>query len=96
MSRPHLELRGRHAVVLQMKVPQDALVKQLVDNVAESFTSCLFHQIEASSARSRESPDTSCSSGAVGSCHTGGPFFFALVPLEAVLEEPRVQGLRHQ
>ena len=65
MSRPLLELRGRRAVVLQMKVLQIALVRQLV---AESFTFC-----EASSARSRESPDTSCSSVPVGSCHTGGP-----------------------
>ena len=30
-------------------------------------------KIEASSARSRESLDTSCSSVAVGSFHTGGP-----------------------
>ena len=34
VSRPLLELRGRHVVVLQMKVPQVALVRQLVDNVA--------------------------------------------------------------
>ena len=33
-------------------------------------------KIEVSSARSRESLDTSCSSVAVGSCHIGGPFFF--------------------
>ena len=38
MSRPLLELRGRHVVVLQLKVPQVALVRQLVDNVLESFT----------------------------------------------------------
>ena len=37
MSRPLLELRGRHVVVLQVKVPQVALVRPLVDNVAESF-----------------------------------------------------------
>ena len=49
-SRPLLELRGRHVVVLQVKVPQVALVRQLVDNVAESFTFCLFAH------RSRESP----------------------------------------
>ena len=57
-----------------VKVPQVALVKQLVDNVTESFTFSLFAQNgEASSARSRESPDAFCSSVAVGSCHTGGP-----------------------
>ena len=53
-------------------------------------------KIEASSDRSRESPDTSCSSVAVGSCHTGGPFFSALVQLKVVLEEPTVENLRHQ
>ena len=44
VSRPLLELRGGHVVVLQMKVPQVAIVGQLVGNVAESFTFCLFHQ----------------------------------------------------
>ena len=33
-----LELRAGHVVVLQMKIPPVALVQQLVDNVAESFT----------------------------------------------------------
>ena len=33
-------------------------------------------QIEVSSARLRRWLDTSCSSIAVGSCHTGGPFLF--------------------
>ena len=75
VSRPLLELRGRHVVVFQVKVPQVALVRQLVDYVAESFTFCLFaRKNEASSARSRESPDTSCSSVADGSRQTGGPF----------------------
>ena len=34
VSRPLLALRGGHVVVLQMKVPQVALVRQLVVNVA--------------------------------------------------------------
>ena len=38
MNRPLLELHARHVVVLQVKLPQVALVRQLVDNVAESFT----------------------------------------------------------
>ena len=42
VSRPLLELRGRHVAVLQMKVPQVALVRQLYENVSESFTFCLF------------------------------------------------------
>ena len=33
-------------------------------------------KIEVSSARSRESFGTSCSSVAAGSCHTGSPFLF--------------------
>ena len=36
--------------------------------------SAFLPEIEASSARSRESPVASCFSVAVGSCHTGGPF----------------------
>ena len=72
MSRPLLELRGRHVVVLQVKVPQVALVKQLVDNVRRASPSAFLPKIEASSARSRESPDAFSSSVAVGSCHTGG------------------------
>ena len=31
VSRPLLELRGRRVVVLQVKVPQVALVRQLID-----------------------------------------------------------------
>ena len=42
VGRPLLELRGRHVVALQVKAPQGALVKQLVDIVAVSFTFCLF------------------------------------------------------
>ena len=38
--------------------------------------SAFLHKIEVSSARSRESFGTSCSSVAAGSCHTRGPFLF--------------------
>ena len=50
------------------------------------------------SARSRVSLDTSCSSTAVGSCHTGPFYSVAVWPEEVskVSEEPEVQGLRHQ
>ena len=44
VSCPLLELRGGHVVVLQVKVPRISRVRQLVDNVAESFTFCLFAQ----------------------------------------------------
>ena len=37
VSRPLLELRGGHVVVLPMKVPQVAFFRQLVGNFAESF-----------------------------------------------------------
>ena len=62
--------------MLQMKVPQIALFRELAHDVAWGFTFCFLPQIEVSSARSRESLDTSCSSVAAGSCHTGGPFLF--------------------
>ena len=55
--------------------------------------------IELSSARSRDSLDTSFSSTAVRSGHTGGPFFFCRCAASGGLEgseEPEVQGLRHQ
>ena len=58
--------------------------------------SALLPHIEVSSARSRESLGTSCSSVAGGSYHTEGPFLFALVQLAAVLEEPKVRFLSHQ
>ena len=73
-------------VVLQMKVPQIALVRQLVDNVSKCFTFCL---------SARESFGTPCSSVAVVSCQTGGSLLFALVQLATVLEEPTVRDLRH-
>ena len=38
--------------------------------------SAFLPKIEVSSARSRESFDTSCSTEATRSCHTGGPFLF--------------------
>ena len=68
VSRSLLELSGRHVIMYQMKVLQVALFRQLAYDVALGFTCCLFAQIEVSSARSRESLDTSCSSKAVGSC----------------------------
>ena len=75
MSGALLELRGGHMVVLQVKVLQVTLVRQLVDNVSEGLTFCVFSKIEDSSVRLRESLDTSCYSIAVGSCHTSGSFF---------------------
>ena len=76
MSRPLLELRGRHVIILQMEVPQVALFRQLACDVALGFTFCFLPKLAVSSARSRESLSTSCSSVAAGSCHTGGPFLF--------------------
>ena len=42
MSGPLLELRGGHMVVLQVKVLQVTFVRQLVHNVSDCFTFCLF------------------------------------------------------
>ena len=44
MSGPLLELRGGQKVVFQVKVPEVALVGQLVDNVSEGFTFCFSAQ----------------------------------------------------
>ena len=70
VTRSLLELRGGHVVVFQVKVPQVVLM------ICGELHLLLFllPKTEAFSARSRESPDTFCSSVAVGSCHTGGPF----------------------
>ena len=38
VSCPLLELCGRHVVVFQVKIPQVALFRQLVDDVSEGFT----------------------------------------------------------
>ena len=51
--------------------------------------------IDVFSARLRESLDTSCSSTAVGSI-LEGLFFFSLLQLKVVLEEPRVEDIRLQ
>ena len=72
VSRPLLELRSRHVVVHQVKVPQVALVKKLADSVASP--SAFLPNIETSLVRSRGFLVTSSSNVAVGSCHTGGPF----------------------
>ena len=84
LSRPPLELCGRDAIMLQVEVPQVPLLRQVAYDVAWDFTFCLsgtspsafLPTIEVSSACSRESLHTSCSSVAAGSCHTGGPFLF--------------------
>ena len=88
VSRPLQELRGRHVVVLQMKVPQVALFRQLDNNFAEGFAYCLSPKIEESSDCSRASLDTSCSSVTVGSLAVLAVLFFgAMVQLEEVLDE---------
>ena len=80
MSRPLLELRGRNVAVLQMKVPQVALFRQLADNVAQSFTFYLSAQNRGVLC-SRASPfDTSCSS-IVLLCALVAAFFLFLLAL---------------
>ena len=75
VSCPLLERRGGHVVVFQVKVLQVSLIRNFIYDVAESSSpSGFLLKIETSSDRSREFPDTSCSSGADGSRQTGGPF----------------------
>ena len=69
-----LEMCRIHVVMLQLEVLQVANIQQLVDNFQESFTICFLPKLETSSDRSREVPDTSCSSVADGSRLTEGPF----------------------
>ena len=77
MSCPLLELRSGHVVVFHVKVSQISLISQLIYDAAKSFTVWIFlHSIETSFDRSRDFPDTSCSSVADGSRQTGGPFLF--------------------
>ena len=71
---PLLELRGRHVVVFQVKVPQISLISQLIFMLRRDSPSGFLPKIETSSDQSREFPDTPCSSVADGSRQTGGPF----------------------
>ena len=88
-SRPLLEFaRGRRVVLLQIEVTQVALFRELVDNVVESSTFCLFAQ-----NRGIFCSLTSCSSMTVGSCHTGGPVLFRT---GGSLGGTWVEDLRHQ
>ena len=60
--------------MLQAKVLQVANIRQLVGNFLESSPSDFLTNLETSSDRSREVPDTIRPSGADGSSQTGGPF----------------------
>ena len=70
MSCPLLELRGRHVVVFQVKVRSSSILFMMLRKASPSG---FLPKIETSSDRSREFPDTSCSSVADGSRQTGGP-----------------------
>ena len=86
MGGPLLELRGRHMVVLQVKVLQVTLVRQLVDIVAEYFTFWLFAQVEVSPLLADPAIlVVPFSSVAVRSQE-----------VSKISKEPDVQGLRHQ
>ena len=54
-------------VILQVQIVRIANIRQLIDNFLESFTICILPKFETSSDRSREFPDTSCSSVVDGS-----------------------------
>ena len=75
VSRPLLELRDGHVVVvlqnwsLKLRSSHNLLIM-----LRRASPSAFLPKTEASSARSHESPDTSCSGVAVGPCHLGGSF----------------------
>ena len=60
--------------MFQVNFPQISLIRQLLIMLLRASPSKFFPDIETSSDRTREFPDTSCSSVADGSSQTGGPF----------------------
>ena len=97
VSRPLLELYGIHVVMLQMKVPQVPIVRQLAYNVAWSFTFCFSAHtcgVFCSLAQVLGCLIFQCSSWVL--LYWGFLSIFALVQLAAVLEEPKERDLRHQ
>ena len=68
-----LELSVRQFLAFQVKVPQISFIRQLIYDVAESFTVWISARSRDFSDRSREVFGASCSSVADGSRQTGGP-----------------------
>ena len=97
MSRPLVELRGRHVVVFQVKVLQVAHLRQLVDKVLEDIHRAAFCTKSRLLLIAHASPLTPLVPvWQLGLAILKVLFSYELVQLEVVLEEPRVQGLRHQ
>ena len=97
VSCPLLELCNRHVVVFQVKIPQTSPIRQLIYDAAESS-----HRLDfCPKSRLLLTAHASFLTLFVPVWQTGLAklevlFFFAVVQLEVVLEEPRVQFLRHQ
>ena len=92
VSCPLLELCNRHVVVFQVKIPQTSPIRQLIYDAAESFT------VWISAPKSEALLLTAHASfltllvpvWQTGLAKLEVLFFFAVVQLEVVLEEPRV------
>ena len=74
VSCPLLEPRGGHVVVLHVKVLKFRSSDNLFMMLRRASPCGFLPKIETSCDRSREFPDTFCSSVADGSRQTGGPF----------------------
>ena len=75
VSCPLLELSSGHVVVFQVKVPQISLIRQVIHDVAKSFTVWISAQYRDLLLITHPSFLTHlCSSVADGSRQTGGPF----------------------
>ena len=90
VSRSLPALRGRHVVMFQMKVRQVALSRQLAYDVASGFTFCFSAQ-NGGIFLALLVPVWQLEPAILKVL-----FFSSLVQLKVVLEEPRVEDLRHQ
>ena len=68
------ELRGRNVTMFQVKIPQISIIRQLIYDVAKSFTIWIFAQYWDFFRSLRRVSDTPGSNVADGSRQTGGPF----------------------
>ena len=97
VSRPLLELCGRHVIMLQMRSRKLRSSGNLLMMMSRASPSAFLPITEVSSALSRDSLGTSCS-WQLDPAIQGVLSFFALTQLVVVvvLEEPEVRDLRYQ
>ena len=75
VGRSLLELCSRHVICVRSWSLKLRSSDNLLMMLRLASPTAFLSKIEVSSARSRESLETFCSSIAVGSCHTGSPLF---------------------